>query len=264
MTSSNALDTPLAYDDTGGDGRLLILLPGAGDLRSEHRLLAPLLRARGHRVVTADLPGHGESEPAASYGVAEAGAAIVDLIDHLGAGPAVVVGCSFAPAAAVWAATEAPDRIAGLVMISPHLEAVRSPMPLLALALKLSLSGPWATAIWSKLYRSWYRNPPADLDAELAKMEAMLSDPRRRRAARMTLTAGREGMGRRLEELATPTLVVFGSADNHFPDPEKEAEVLAGRLGAGHLLVAGAGHYPHVEYPAVVGAAIGEFVDRLR
>ena len=51
---------------------------------------------------------------------------MVGLIEAVDAGPAVVVGTSFAPAAAVWAAAERPDLVAGIVAISPHLHADRS------------------------------------------------------------------------------------------------------------------------------------------
>ncbi|MFO7549180.1 MAG: hypothetical protein R6X29_09975, partial [Acidimicrobiia bacterium] len=68
MRTSTGTTRRLAHDDSGGDGPLVVLLPGAGDLRSEHRFLAPPLVAAGYRVVTADLPGHGESPTATSYG----------------------------------------------------------------------------------------------------------------------------------------------------------------------------------------------------
>ena len=51
----------IAYDDSQGDGELVLMLPGMGDLRSEYRFLAPALVSAGYRVVTADLRGHGES-----------------------------------------------------------------------------------------------------------------------------------------------------------------------------------------------------------
>ena len=50
----------IAYDDRG-DGRLVVMVPGLGDVRAEYRFLAPLLVAKGYRVVTMDLRGHGQS-----------------------------------------------------------------------------------------------------------------------------------------------------------------------------------------------------------
>ena len=55
------LEGKLAYDDSGGDGDLVIMEPGMGALRSEYRYLAPVLIEAGYRVVTVDLRGQGES-----------------------------------------------------------------------------------------------------------------------------------------------------------------------------------------------------------
>src|SRR5580692_1226207 len=54
-------DGQIAYDDSGGTGPLIICVPGLGDVRQQYRFLAPRLVAAGFRVVTIDLPGHGES-----------------------------------------------------------------------------------------------------------------------------------------------------------------------------------------------------------
>lgn len=257
--------TLLAHDDSGGPGPLVLLLPGAGDVRSEHRFLAERLRQRGARVVTADLPGHGHSPLDDSYGVAQTAAAILRLIDHLDAGPAVVIGASFAPAAAVWAATERPDAITGVVAISAHMEAEHGAAAAFQRwASRALLRGPLAAPVWNRLYRSWYETViPEDLDDEIARIEAMLADPDRRRAVRETLVAHRDGMSERLERLDVPTLVVFGSADGHFTDPSGEADRLAALMGGSAVMVDGAGHYPHVERPDVVAEAVEAFLGDL-
>src|SRR5208282_6236865 len=110
-------DGQFAYDDSGGDGALVICVPGLGDLRQQYRFLAPRLAAAGFRVVTMDLPGQGESSvdwPA--YSPALVGADIVAMIRHLGARKAFIIGNSMAGGSAVWAAAEVPDQVAGIVM----------------------------------------------------------------------------------------------------------------------------------------------------
>lgn len=126
MPNKEVLMTELAHDDTGGSGRLVVLLPGAGDLRSEYRFIAGPLAAAGFRVITADLPGHGESPSTTEYTVESTAEALRGLIETADGGPAVVVACSFAPAAAVWAAAERPDLIDGIVALSPHFDAIGS------------------------------------------------------------------------------------------------------------------------------------------
>lgn len=255
----------LAYDDTGGSGRLVVLLPGAGDLRSEYRFIVDHLASAGYRVVTADLPGHGDSPTVSEYTVASTADAIANLIEALDAGPAVVVATSFAPAAVVWAATGDSGRISGLVAISPHLHADRSVKGrLLSVATGLLLRGPWAQGVWARLYTGWYKAaPPDDLATEVSRLQEMLADPSRRRAVRRTLTADRDGVDGRIERFDLPSLVVFGSADDHFADPVTEAESTAAELRGAHLVIEGAGHYPHVEQPDLVAQAIVSFLQRL-
>lgn len=94
--------------DVAGDGSLVILVPGMGDLRAGYRFLAPGLRAAGYRVACTDLRGHGDSDTTfASYGDEETAGDVIALIEELG-GPAVVVGNSMGAGAAVLAAAQQP------------------------------------------------------------------------------------------------------------------------------------------------------------
>ena len=88
----------------------------------------------------------------------------------------------------------------------------------------------------------------------------MFSDPQRRRAARETLVAHRNGLEARIEQVDTPTLVVMGGAESHFKDPTTEGESIAAQTGGSLHVVPDAGHYPHVEFPADVAAAIDAFL----
>ncbi|MCA9727017.1 MAG: alpha/beta fold hydrolase, partial [Candidatus Eisenbacteria bacterium] len=110
----------LAYTQYGGDGELVLMLPGMGALRSEYRFLGPALADAGYRAVAIDLRGQGESSvPWDAYDVPAVGDDIVAMLDHLGGQPAHLIGTSFAPAPIVWAAAEQPDRVRSLVLINP-------------------------------------------------------------------------------------------------------------------------------------------------
>src|ERR1700733_10767943 len=77
--------------DVAGNGLLVMLVPGMGDLRAGYRFLAPALRAAGYRVACTDLRGHGDSDTTfTSYGDQETAGDLIALIGELG-GPAVVV-----------------------------------------------------------------------------------------------------------------------------------------------------------------------------
>ncbi len=249
----------IAFDDTGGSGRLVVMLPGAGDIRSEYRFLADELVAAGTRVVTTDLRGHGDSSPDwQSYGMAETAADLIALLDHLDSGPATIVATSFAPAASLWAAADRRDLFGSVVLISAHLEAAPAWQ---RLPLGLMLRGPLAGKLWAGQFRKWHpSSPPSDLDDHAATLAAMMANPARRRAVRETLTADRDGLAERIARVDLPTLVVMGGADSHFKDPAAEGSSIGARTGGHVVIVPGAGHYPHVEFPDQVGAAISGFL----
>ena len=249
----------IAFDDSGGSGRLVVMIPGAGDTRDEYRFVVPDLIAGGARVVTMDLRGHGESSadwPA--YGMADTAADLVALLEHLDAGPATVVATSFAPAAALWAAADRPDLIERLVLISAHLEAAPSWQ---SIPLSLMLRGPYAGKMWAGQFRKGHpAAPPADLDEHADALVAMMDDPARRKAVRETLTAHRDGLDERIARVDVPTLVIMGGADSHFSDPAAEGVSIASQTGGTFQVVPDAGHYPQVEFPGQVTTAIVDFL----
>ena len=249
----------LAYDDTGGTGKVVILAPGAGDIRSEYRFLAPRLSEAGYRVVTFDLRGHGESESSfSSYRVVDTAGDILALIDHLDAGAATVIGTSFSPAAALWAAAEAPEKIKKLVLISAHL---KDSSPFQNFLLNTILRGPWKAHLWEIFYKSWYPSQkPSDIEVYSRQLRASIAPASRAKAVRATLTASRDGLNERLTKVKLPALVIMGSKDSHFKNPEEEAEFIASKVSGQVQIIDGAGHYPHAEMPNEVAPFILEFL----
>ena len=83
----------IAYEVTG-QGPLVVLSPGMGDLRQAYRFLIPLLAQAGYRVASADLRGHGESSMGwtsvtgtAAISRTDVAGDLLALVRHLG-GPA--------------------------------------------------------------------------------------------------------------------------------------------------------------------------------
>ncbi len=108
----------------GGD-RPLILLHGLLLSQEMHRPLAEDLAARGNRVITLDLLGHGRSDRPRDmwrYSMATYGRQIVALMDHLGIEQAVVMGTSLGANAALEVASAHPERLRGLVIEMPVLD----------------------------------------------------------------------------------------------------------------------------------------------
>ncbi len=106
-------------------GRPLILLHGLLLSQEMHRHLAEDLAARGNRVITLDLLGHGRSDRPRDmwrYSMASYGAEVVALMDHLEIPEAVVMGTSLGANAALEVAAHSPDRLRGLVIEMPVLD----------------------------------------------------------------------------------------------------------------------------------------------
>ena len=266
------LDVPggrLAYDDQGA-GQVVICVPGMGDIRAEYRFLTPQLLDAGYRVVTLDIRGHGESSVRwPEYSAAAVARDVLALARALDAGPVVIAGTSLAAGAAVCAAADAPNLVAGVILISPF---ARNTQPLwrarlMSTALAPLFSGSWGPAMWIRYLRTLYPTAqPSDFEAYLGRVEANLREPGRMTALRGYLGANQSAAGERLARVSVPALVIMGTKDRDFPSPEAEARQIATSLGRpGEMrMVEGAGHYPHAEAPEVVGPLVVTFLNTMR
>ncbi len=255
-------DGRIAYDDTGGTGPLVVGIPGMGDTRATFRFLTPALVDAGYRVVTMDLRGQGDSDAGFDdYGVVAMGEDLVALLEHLDAGPALVAGVSIGCSAAVWAAAEVPERVAGVVLIRAYAPGQAIPW-VQRVAGRVVLAGPWAPAAWSAVFKSFFpTRPPADLAAYRADLAAMLRRPGRTAALRAMAQADKQPAHDRLPAVDRPVLVVMGAAD--MGDPAAEGRAVAEAASGRVALIDGAGHYPHVEFPDETAAAIVGFAATL-
>jgi len=105
--------------------RALILLHGLLLSQEMHRPLAEDLAARGNRVITVDLLGHGHSERPRDmwrYSMASYGRQVVALMDHLGIEQAAIMGTSLGANVALEVASQHPERLRGLVIEMPVLD----------------------------------------------------------------------------------------------------------------------------------------------
>jgi pimeloyl-ACP methyl ester carboxylesterase len=237
----------IAFDDTGGAGPLLIAAPGMGDRRGVYRHLSPFLTEAGFRLVTFAM--------ASDY---------LSLLDRLGASQAVLVGNSKTASSVVIAATSQPDRVSGLVMLGPFARQV--PVKWWQMLLfGLTLGGPWGRTAWVSYYKkSLYPGPkPADHNQYVAALSRNLAEPGRFRAFREQVRDSHAESGSRLGRLRRPALIVMGTADPDFPNPEQEARTLGSILKGEVLLVEGSGHYPQADNPEKVAPAIIDFVRRV-
>ncbi len=258
-------DGTIAYEVTG-EGPLVICSPSMGDLRSEYRFLAPQLAQAGYRAASLDVRGHGESSTHwPDYSVAGVGSDLLALARSLGASssaPAVIVADSMSGGAAVWAAAEAPELVAGLVLVDPFVRGDDSlPQQVLFSAL---LARPWGPAFWIRYYSSLYpTRKPGDFAAYCTALRANLSRPGRLEALREMLAASKAASEQRLGRVKAPVLVLMGSRDADFKNPEAEAQWVAANLNGEYKMIEGAGHYPHAEMPEITAPLVLSYLQEL-
>lgn len=254
----------IAYDDSQEGDQLVLMLPGMGALRSEYRYLAPAMKEAGYRVVTADLRGQGESSSNWSeYTIAAVGQDILDLIDYLGGGPAHVIGTSFSPGAMVYSSVERPDAFRSLTLIGPWVRDAKTSL-VQNLMTALLLNGPWKVAGWRMFYKTLYpTRQPNDFDQYLDELSANLREPGRFEALKGLGFSPKTASEERIHRVKTPSLVVMGTKDPDWPDPEQEASWIIEQLSGSLLLVEGAGHYPQTEMPEKVIPGVLDYLARI-
>lgn len=230
--------------NVAGDGLLVVLVPGMGDLRAGYRFLAPGLRAAGYRVACTDLRGHGGSDATfTSYGDEETAGDVLALIEVLG-GPPIVVGNSMGAGAEVLAAAQRPALVSGLVLVGPFVRNGKI-STVRRLLLRAAMAPPRAAASWkSYLPKLYAGRRPADFGDHRDQVITSIRRPGYAKTfSRITRTSHGPAQAR-LADVTAPALVVMGEQDSDFPDPRAEADWIARALRARVVMVAGAGHYP--------------------
>ncbi|GAB2811063.1 alpha/beta hydrolase [Actinocorallia aurea] len=255
--------------EVSGEGPLIVLTHGIGDRRQTYRHLSKALVEAGYRVASADLRGHGDSEPGfSSYTRTDTAEDLLALVRHLDSGPAILIGQSFGAGAAAIAATASPEEVTAIVMIGPgvrapkiHLRDVNArfvkALGLLALSALLRSLGSWRRY----LNLAYPGARAADHDAEMAALFANLGEPGRMKVFSTMMTGAGGDSAAVLARVPVPAAVIMGGMDPDFPDPRAEAVDLAGVLPRGEaVIVEGSGHYPHAQHPAETAEAVLAFL----
>jgi pimeloyl-ACP methyl ester carboxylesterase len=110
--------------EESGEGQPIVLLHGLTATRRYVLMGSKLLQRSGHRVIAYDARAHGRSDPApaTAYTYAHLSADLLSVLEQLQLERAVVVGASMGAHTAVRLALEHPQRVAGLVLITPAFE----------------------------------------------------------------------------------------------------------------------------------------------
>ncbi|MER8183528.1 alpha/beta hydrolase [Kitasatospora sp. NPDC094015] len=260
----------IAFDDsadgatTAATGHPVVLLPGMLDKRASYRHLRPLLTAAGHRVITMDLRGLGESSTGfTDHSPAAIAGDVLALLDHLGIERAVLVGNSYTGATVVKVAGDRPERVAGIVLIDAFVENLPPNAFQRALVRTLGSAVLHFPALWGAAQKLYFPTArPADFDAYRAGLVAMLREPGRREAVRGYVGGDSAPVGW-TAAVRCPALVLMGAKDPDFPKPELVADRQAAALKARRVMIDGAGHYPMAEFPQATADALLPFLDEV-
>ena len=229
----------LAYTVHGDGPRLTVLLHGLLFNQRMHETLARALAERGHRVVTLDLLGHGDSDRPGEkwrYSMPAFGSQVIALLDHLGEPEAVVLGTSLGANVALEAAVAAPERVRGMVIEMPVLDHALIGCAIAFTPIMIALTaGEPGMELLARAARTVPRGRlPWQVDILL---DWIRQDPEPSAAVFQGLFFGRTAPPREeRREIETPTLVIGHQYD--IIHPFSDAGMLAEELPSGRLLQA--------------------------
>jgi len=226
-----------------GQGPVLVHLHGAGGLRLSpgHDLLS-----RHFRVIAFEMPGFGNSaENTRSQDISALAATMAKAVANLDVDRFNLWGTSFGGKTALWLAVQHPERVLALVLEAPA--AIRPK------GSQAPSGSPEEMA--RRLFAHPERVPPMppqdpEVRAKVARLTQRLRGPDR--------DADLEG---RLRELATPTLVLFGTLDAVIP-PEMGHFYKELMPNAHLVFVYDAGHAISSDRPEAFTEVVADFFER--
>jgi pimeloyl-ACP methyl ester carboxylesterase len=253
-----------------GAGDPVVCIPGLGGTKASFLPTVAAL-AGGYRVIALDLPGFGDSAKplAAAYDAPYFARKVADLLDALGIGRVHLIGNSMGGRVAIELGLAEPDRLGGLVLLSPALAWLRErrfKWLLPTVVPRLGLIQPTPRAIAEPIVRRLV--PGANDGWSAAGVDEFLRaylDPRGRAAfyaaARniyMDEPHGENGLWTRLAEMSPETMFVWGCRDVLVPRQfRRHVERV---LPAARHVELDCGHVPQLERPRETHRAIRDFL----
>lgn len=229
-----------------GKGTPLVHLHGAGGLRS----LTPAhdMLSRQFRVIAFEMPGFGHSpENTRTQNMAELASTMGRAIENLGVNSFNLTGTSFGGKTALWLAVQQPQRVSALVLEAPA--AIRPK------GLQPPSSSDSAEEIARRLYAHPERLPP------IPQPDPAIQEKHRRLVMRLAGPPRDADLEKRLPDLVTPTLVLFGTLDAVIP-PEM-GHLYKELIPNSHLVfVYDAGHAISTERPEAFTEVVADFLER--
>ncbi len=234
---------------TVGDGPVLFLMHSVGNSAYEFDDLAPLLAERW-RVVSWDMPGHGDSgRPSQYVSITDFADIAVEIACGLGDGKPVFGGSSVGAAIAINAVERHADRLAAILPIELPIGRTSDWWEQNWFTVEtISTLGDEAEMFNKPRYRNWSPDFATRLRIDRAK-----AGPHQ---IMQVLWAGREdtdAYNQRIKSINIPNLFIIGDKG----DAPKTKEILTSLNAKTKLaVIKDAGHFPHNDDPAAMADAI--------
>jgi pimeloyl-ACP methyl ester carboxylesterase len=257
-----------------GDGPPVVLVHGMVNASRHWSAVAERLASR-HLVIAPDLIGHGDSAtPRGDYSLGAHAAVIRDLLSALGIERATMVGHSLGGGIAMVYFWQFPQRVERLALVSsgglgdevsPLLRSAALPgaSTLISLAGHRRLTGA-LDAAGARL-----RDRGSSLGVQLqaiARALRPLESAGQREAFVQSLRAVIDRRGQRVSATdrlyllrEMPTLIAWGERDRTIP-PSHGLAAHHAIPGSRFVTIAGAAHFPHLERPDELAAALEDFI----
>ena len=254
----------MAYDDTG-NGPALLLIHGFPLCR---RMWYPQIKAivtAGYRVVAPDLRGFGESDaPAGPYSMELFADDMVELLDHLGIGAAIVGGMSMGGYVLFNLLEQYRSRVRGACFITTRAvaddEAGRERR--LMLAREVAKFGP---QVATKAFETLLFAEESLLERPKLVNEVcgwMTASDSRGIAGGLLAMRERKDYSNELSSFDVPALAIGAEGDKAAP-PDNARAIAAGIPGCRLAIIPHAGHMANLENPGAFNAALLEFLRSL-
>jgi pimeloyl-ACP methyl ester carboxylesterase len=256
----------LAVDDVG-EGTPVVLLHGLTATRRYVVMGSKSLERSGHRVLAYDARGHGASAPGSVYDYASLVADLERVLDDAGTERAVLAGASMGAHTALAFALAHPERVGGLVVITPAHEPddVDDPARLArwdALARGLRTGGvegfvaaygtPDVPPAWRETVLKVIRQRLAQHEHPEAVADALEQVPRSSPFARI------EDLG----AIAAPTVVVADGDEADPGHPFRVGKVYAETIPGARLVTEAEGESPLAWQGSRLSKVIAEVADQ--
>ena len=121
-----------------------------------------------------------------------------------------------------------------MVLLGPFVRDVGA-NAFLEMLLKVMFARPWGAAAWGMYYNNLYpTQKPDDFAAYLDNLKTNLGEPGRLEALQQMLAASKHKSEVRLPQVQAPVLILMGTHDPDFKEPQQEAEWVAQQVSAAH------------------------------